>query len=57
MYRSKKSKTSLQYKLETSGTLHAPAEGTSSLKQSKENIKGKCRGTNSPEKGKESHIQ
>jgi len=46
MYRSKKSKTSLQYKLETSGTLQAPAEGTGSLEQGRENIKGK-----------ESHIQ
>jgi hypothetical protein len=42
MYRSKKSKTSLQYRLETSRTLHAPAEGTISLEE--------CRGTDSPER-------
>jgi hypothetical protein len=48
MYRSKKSKTSLQYKLETSITVHAPSRGTDSLERSKENIKGKGRGTDSP---------
>jgi len=49
MYRSKKSKTSLQYKLETSRTLHVPAKGTGSLERSIVNIKGECRGTDSPE--------
>jgi hypothetical protein len=44
MYRSKKSKTSLQYRLETSRTLHAPAEGTISLEE--------CRGTDSPVQAK-----
>jgi hypothetical protein len=48
MYRSKKSKTSLQYKLETRRTLHALVEGTSSLERSIANTKGKCRGTFSP---------
>jgi len=48
MYRSKKSKASLQYKLDTSRTVHAPSEETNSLERSKENIKGKGRGTDSP---------
>jgi hypothetical protein len=38
----------LQYKLETSRTLHAPAKGTDSLGQTLANTKGECRGTFSP---------
>jgi hypothetical protein len=62
MYRSKKSKTNLQYKLETSRTLHAPAKGTDSLEQTIANTKGECRGTLSPaqanpRKGIRPHIQ
>ena len=35
----------MRYKLETSGTLHAPAKGIDSLEQTLANTKGECRGT------------
>jgi hypothetical protein len=52
MYRSKKCKTSLQYRLKTSRTLQSPAKGTGSLEQTIANTISKPSGNKHTERNK-----